>query len=148
MDSYRTTKARYVEKVKEKQYLETTKRNEISEQIRYAKSLGDFSENAELDAAKEANRQNEYRIGELAWQIANIQFINARKYTIYNEEEDEEEVYTLIGDDSNVDNNEISDTTPLGKVLVASKVGDRKKVVVGDEFYFVKVLDIEEISED
>lgn len=148
MDSYRTTKARYVEKVKEKQYLETTKRNEISEQIRYAKSLGDFSENAELDAAKEANRQNEYRIGELAWQIANIQFINARKYTIYNEEEDQEEVYTLIGDDSNVDNNEISDTTPLGKVLVASKVGDRKKVVVGDEFYFVKVLDIEEILED
>ena len=147
MASYRTTKARYIEKVKEKQYLETIKRNEISEQIRYAKSLGDFSENAELDAAREANRQNEYRIEELAGQIANVEFIKAHWFKIYNETEDEEAEYTLIGDDSNVEKNEIADTTPFGKVLATAKKGDRKKVVVGDDFYFIKILD-DKIIED
>ena len=116
--------------------------SEIAEAIIEGKA-----ENAELDAAREANRQNEYRIEELAGQIANVEFIKAHWFKIYNETEDEEAEYTLIGDDSNVEKNEISDTTPFGKVLATAKKGDRKKVVVGDDFYFIKILD-DKIIED
>ena len=55
------TKAGYNEKVKELNFRKNEERNRISEQIKYAKSLGDFSENAELDAAKDKDNDKDYR---------------------------------------------------------------------------------------
>lgn len=45
--------------------LKTHERIRIAERLEYAKSLGDLSENAEFDAAKEEQMLNEMRIGEL-----------------------------------------------------------------------------------
>lgn len=49
----------------ELEILKTRERIRIAERLEYAKSLGDLSENAEFDAAKEEQMLNEMRIGEL-----------------------------------------------------------------------------------
>lgn len=59
------TKRGYEEKKEELYHRENELANEISDQLKYAKSLGDFSENAELDAAREAAEKNNSRIAEL-----------------------------------------------------------------------------------
>ena len=76
------TQEGYNEKVKELNERKNEKRNAISEQIKYAKSLGDFSENAELDAAKEAENENENTILRLEHEIATAKIIKPQKFII------------------------------------------------------------------
>ena len=46
-------------------YLKTTRRLEIAEQLKVARAFGDLSENAEYDAAKNEQAKNEYDIVQL-----------------------------------------------------------------------------------
>ena len=46
-------------------YLKTTRRLEIAEQLKIARGFGDLSENAEYDAAKNEQAKNEYDIAKL-----------------------------------------------------------------------------------
>ena len=55
---------------KDLEYLKTTKRREIADDIARARAFGDLRENAEYDAAKNSQAMNEKRIVDLEDRIA------------------------------------------------------------------------------
>ena len=61
---------------KELEYLKTTKRPEVIDSLRDARALGDLSENAEYDAAREAQREVEGKIVQLQAMIENAVVID------------------------------------------------------------------------
>ena len=56
------------------------KRAEISQKIKEARELGDLSENAEYDAAKDEQRDVEARIAKLEKILANYEIIEDRRF--------------------------------------------------------------------
>ena len=58
------------------EYLKTTGRTEIAEQIKIARSFGDLSENAEYDAAKAEQARMEYEIVEIENMLKNVVLID------------------------------------------------------------------------
>jgi transcription elongation factor GreA len=56
------TQEKFDELTKELSYLKTTRRKEIAEQLEYARSLGDLSENAEYQEARDLQAATEERI--------------------------------------------------------------------------------------
>ena len=66
-----------VEKYEQRlEYLKTTGRTEIAEQIQIARSFGDLSENAEYDAAKLEQARMEYEIIEIEAMLRNVVIID------------------------------------------------------------------------
>ena len=125
---------------KELERLKTIERINVAKMIGEAKSYGDLSENSEYDAAKIKEAQLELKILELENRIKNAKIITKEslntkvvgvgsKVTLYDEEFDENVVYTLMGStDSDPANGIISNSSPLGKAILGQKVG--AKVVV------------------
>jgi transcription elongation factor GreA len=139
------TKRGYEEKKEELYHRENELANEISDQLKYAKSLGDFSENAELDAAREAAEKNNSRIAELHRILdGNIQIIKATIYKVLDLSDNEEYTYELVGEtESSILENRISMDSPFGKAVAGHKVGDTCKVELSTtDFYKVKILEI------
>ena len=144
------TQAGYNQKVKELNFRKNEKRNEISEQIKYAKSLGDFSENAELDAAKEAENENEKAIAILEHEIATSKIIDSRVYIIYDKDEDLGSRYyrcELVGETaSSIAEHKVSKQSQFAQELMAHAKGQEFKV---NEYSFKIIEDNEKkITED
>jgi transcription elongation factor GreA len=59
------SKEKFNELTNELDYLKTTRRKEVAEQLDYARSLGDLSENAEYKDARDIQGELEARIIEL-----------------------------------------------------------------------------------
>ncbi len=129
------TKKNYDDLVEELNNLVMVKRPEIIERIKEARSHGDLSENAEYDAAREEQRSNEGKIAELEYQIKNAviqEEITDNTYvhldsvvTVYDDELDEEETYTITSvTDIDLENNKISSESPVGAALMRKKKGD------------------------
>lgn len=148
------TQKNYDNLKKELDYLVKVKRPEIIERIAEARSHGDLSENAEYDAAREEQRSNEGKIAEIEYQIKNAdirQEITHTDYvhldsvvTVYDEEMEEEEVYTITSvTEVDVMNGRISVESPVGAALLRKRVGETAAVQCPDgSVYKLKVLDI------
>jgi transcription elongation factor GreA len=122
--------------LKEKvRYLKEVERHDVIRALQEARAHGDFSENAELDAAKERQAFVEGQIGELEYKIASADVIDPKTVgtdcvvlgcTVVMESLDtEEEVrYQLVGpDESDVHQGRISVSSPLGKAMLRKEVG-------------------------
>lgn len=150
-----------IEKMKEElEYRITVVRPEILEEVKFARSHGDLSENAEYHAAKRERGRNESRIRYLRNMIKTARVIEVESkegtvglfdtVTYYVEEDGAEEkvkiVTTLRRDPfSNI----ISKESPLGSALMGAKVGDRIKVNVNEQYsYFIVVRSIEKGEDD
>lgn len=117
-------------------YLKLTKRKEVAEKIKEAKSFGDLSENSEYDEAKNEQAIVEAKILELETMLKNVEVIDESEITtdrvavgvkvlVYDFEEDEEVEYQIVGSsESNPLEFKISDSSELGKNLVGRKVGE------------------------
>ena len=131
------TQEGYNEKVKELNERKNEKRNAISEQIKYAKSLGDFSENAELDAAKEAENENEKAILRLEHEIATAKIIKPQKFIISEKENRQlvdAYICELVGEtESDFINHKISRQSLFAQELSKRKKGETFKI---NEFEF------------
>ena len=130
-------------------------RGEIVQRVATARAHGDLSENAEYSSARAEQVDNEKMIAELKRKIANdieiikdvdTSFVNiGAKVKLYDETYDEENEYILVsyleGDD--VTENIITDTSPLGRVIIGKKVKDvvTIKSRTGEEMSFT-ILDI------
>ena len=132
---FEMTKKGYEEAKERLKYLQTTKRQEIVERIAEARSHGDLSENAEYDAARNEQAANEGEIAELDYVIKNAVIIAENKDTsyvhigskvrVYDEDMDEEEVYEITGSmDANIEENKISNESPMGASLFGHKQGE------------------------
>ncbi len=121
--------------VDELNYLKTTRREEIKEAIAVAKGFGDLSENSEYDEARNEQAKTEARIKELEELVANAQIVDESKIdtgvvslgstvTVYDVEEDEEIVYSIVGSNEvNPVERKISDQSPIGKTLMGHRAG-------------------------
>ena len=114
--------------------LEGDKRSEIIAQLQEARGFGDLSENAEYDAAKEAQSQNEARINEIRHLLATAKVVEnrrgAKSIAIGStvelvDEKGTAQTYTLAGT-THTDSlqNKISNVSPLGAALIGHVAGD------------------------
>ncbi len=110
-------------------------RAQIAQKIKEAREQGDLSENAEYDAAKEEQRDNELRIEEIEAILKNAEVYLEEDVakdsvglgstvTLLDIEYNEEVVYKIVGS-TEVDslNHKISNESPVGRKLIGAKKG-------------------------
>ncbi|MFA5087551.1 MAG: transcription elongation factor GreA [Candidatus Omnitrophota bacterium] len=135
--------------------LKTIERRKISKAIGEARLLGDISENAEYDAAKDAQAHNEARIVELEHKLVNVKIIedqNIPSDKVYigalvylkDLETDEDLKYMMVsGEEANYEENRISIFSPIGKALLGHAEGEELKIEVPAGTLRYKILKIE-----
>lgn len=121
-------------------YLKTTKRKEMAEKIKLARSYGDLSENSEYDDAKNEQAIMEARIADIEVMLKNAKVINENeisgehvhigsKVKVYDNDFEEEIIYSIVSaSEADPENNKISDESPIGHSLLDKKVGDKVTV--------------------
>ncbi len=118
---------------KELEYLRTEKRAEIADRIKVALGFGDLSENSEYDEAKNAQAENEVKIAELENKLRYAKIIDESEIDtktvqigntvrLHDIEFDEDIEYTIVGStEVNLEENRISNESPIGKALLGAK---------------------------
>jgi len=150
-----------IDKMKEElQHRIQVLRPQLIEEVKVARSFGDLSENFEYHAAKKDKNANESRIRYLERMIKTAVVVSDEsksdevginnKVTLYFEDDDEEEVYTLV---TTVRGNSlkgwISTESPIGKAILGHKVGDRVYVEINaNAGYYVEIRAIENTEDD
>ena len=137
MDEFLTAK-RFDELEKELEELKTTKRLEVSENLRNAKDLGDLSENSEYLEAREEQGRVERRILELEETLKNATIIkegsgSKKEVGIGSKVEvmrsGKTLKFSIVGtNEAKPENGFISNQSPLGRELIGRKVGESVKI--------------------
>jgi transcription elongation factor GreA len=127
---------------KELEYLQNTKRRELSKAIADARAHGDLSENAEYTYAKEAQALNEKRIAELESKLSRAKLIDesamskdevliGAKVRLKDLDSGEELEYSLVSEEeADFASGKISVTSPVGEALLGHKAGETVKIKV------------------
>ena len=130
------TQEGYNELVKELQWREGEERERIKNDIVTARGFGDLSENAEYDAARNAQAENEARILKLKHDIENAEVYDTSKAVrgvidigsvvkVYDEDYKEECTWRIVGsNEADIVSGKISDQSPVGKALIGHRAGD------------------------
>ncbi len=118
----------------ELQDLKTVTRKRIAEQLEYAKSLGDLSENAEYHEAREEQANVEDRIVRIEDILRRAVIVGIHHggtvdlgatVTIEKKGSNEQHIITIVGSEEvNSTQGKISNESPLGTVLIGKKKGD------------------------
>lgn len=150
-----------IDKMKEElEYRTTVVRPNILEEVKFTRSFGDLSENAEYHAAKRERGKNESRIRYLRNMIKTAKVINPESrpdevgifdtVEYYVEEDDAvEKVRIVTALRQNSLERLISRFSPMGKALMGRKTGDRVYVRVDEEYgYYIVIRSIEKGSDD
>ncbi len=131
--------------------LKTEERLRIAERLEYAKSLGDLSENAEFDAAKEEQMLNEMRISELENLLSRATVVAksapsstvgiGSTISVRVGASDAAETYTIVGSSEEADplGGYISHESPLGRAFLGRKKGENVLVTTprGETSYVI-----------
>jgi len=140
-----------------KKDLEYMKKVEVPENIRAieeARGHGDITENAEYAAAKEKQSFIQGRIQELENNLAlskviDLDHLSDEKIvfgsivTIVDTETEERTTYQLVGPlESDIQQNKISVTSPIGKGLIGKEVGDEVRVKTPRGMRILEIADI------
>lgn len=130
------------------------KRPENIQSIKEARSLGDLSENADYDAAKNEQGRIEEQIQKIKYTLENCKIIDASaidvklvsigcKVTIFDTQDEKEYTFTIVGSEgSDPANFKISNESPLAKSIIGFKKGDTVEVKGIEKPYKVKILSI------
>ena len=121
----------------EHEQLTKVKRQEISKRIQFAKDMGDLSENAEYQEAKDAQAFNEGRIAELTQLLKNLKVVAngggsgkvGMGSQVLARVNGEEKAFTIVSfNEADPLNGKISNESPLGRAFLEKTAGD--KVIV------------------
>src|SRR5258708_4252930 len=122
------TKEKFQELSEELEHLKKVRRKEVAENLEFAKSLGDLSENAEYQEARETQASIEERIGKLELILKSAEIIAPHHsviidvgstVTVQKEGEKENHVYKLVGsEEANMEEGKISFRSPLGQAMM------------------------------
>ena len=126
---------KFDEMVKELEHLKTVRRTEIAKNLEYARALGDLSENAEYQEARELQAATEERIKRLEDLLKNTKIITdgkkkdsvgfSAKVTIHKEGSTDVHEYTIVGsEEADMRVKKLSHVSPLGAALMGKKKGD------------------------
>ena len=132
--------------------LKLNKRPEVITALQEARALGDLSENAEYDAARNEQAKVEARIKELEFKLehcqvmdgSNDESVNGGSSVVLNYvDDDEEEEYTIVGSmEADPFANKISNESPIGKAILGHKAGEIVNVATPNGSYDVKIVKI------
>jgi transcription elongation factor GreA len=108
------------------------KRVETAEAIKVARELGDLSENAEYQSARQEQERNDGRIDEIEHILANVEVIKGGKgksvglgSTVTLKGSKKDLVLQVVGTiEADPLAQKISDESPIGKALLGKKEGD------------------------
>lgn len=147
------TKERQSELIKELDHLKTVRRKEIAQDLEYARSLGDLSENAEFNKAREDQAVIEDRISQLETVLANAEIVTAHhssvvevgtKVHLRKKGSTKEITYMIVGSEElNIDENKISLKSPLGSALMGKTKGDEVVVKTPSGEVIYTIVNIE-----
>jgi transcription elongation factor GreA len=122
--------------------LERELREELPRALKTAAALGDLSENADYQAARERQDFVRVRLGQLKQRVADLSLINfdkiprdrislGSKVELLDVDKDEKITYKLVtSEDANVVQGLISTTSPIGRSLLNKREGDTVEVKI------------------
>lgn len=154
MDEIYLTRKGYENLCEELERLRNVKRREITKAIAEARAQGDLSENAEYDAAKEAQAQNEIKIVEIENKLSRARIIDEENMskeealigaTVCIEDLDSGEKleYTLVSaEEADYNQNKISVSSPVGGGLLGHKKNDIVEIKIPAGILKYKILKI------
>lgn len=138
---------------KELDDLINVRRPENVQAIKEARALGDLSENAEYDAARNEQAQIEARIKQLEKMLENVSIISdvstdsvsiGNTVTIKYVDDDEEDEYKIVGSqEADPFESRISNESPIAQALFNHKVGDIVTVDSPNGAYQVEITAIQ-----
>ena len=124
----------------------------VIQALQEARALGDLSENAEYDSARNEQAQVEGRIKELEFKLEHCQVMDGGNkdivsvgstVTIDYVDDDDTEVFSIVGSmEADPFENKISNESPIGKAILGKKVGDICDVPSPNGSYQVKIVKI------
>lgn len=138
----------------ELRFLKVKERARIAQSIQEAREKGDLSENAEYDAAKEAQGHLEAKIAKIEETISSARLVDEKvidaskarilsNVVVKNVQTDSEHTFKLVSaHEADVSLGKISVTSPIGKGLLGSAVGDVVEVDVPAGSVKFEVLNI------
>ena len=138
----------------ELQDLKINRRRDVAQKIKEARELGDLSENAEYDAAKDEQRDIEARIEEIDKILKNAEVVDEDevdlskvsigcKIKLKDLEYDEILDFKMVGStEANSLKGKISNESPVGRGLLGHKVGDTVEIETPGGIVELKVLAI------
>lgn len=145
----------YLELETELNYLKTDKRKEVLSSLKEARALGDLSENAEYDSAREEQGKLEARIKEVEYILEHATIIDdggndkdvvniGCTVTLQYEGDDEAEEYRIVGSqEADPFNNKISNESPIAAAILNKKVGETVEVTSPQGVYNVKIVSVQ-----
>ena len=141
-----------LEKLKQRLWeLKTKKRQEVATRLEHAKTLGDLSENAEYQEAKEEQSMIEVQISELEEKVRTAVVIAETHRvdevsvgcTITVESDKGLQSFTIVGsDEADPVMGKISDESPIGTAFLGKKVGATVEVKTPGGVRAYKILEI------
>jgi transcription elongation factor GreA len=154
MDKIPITRPGYEKLKKDLEYMKRVAVPENIRAIEEARGHGDISENAEYAAAKERQSFIQGKIQELENNLASSKVIDLENLTderivfgsivtIVDAETEERTTYQLVGPfESDIQQNKISVTSPIGKGLIGKEVGDEVRVKTPRGMRILEIADI------
>jgi len=144
------TKEKFEELKKELEHLKTTRRKEVAESLEYARSLGDLSENAEYQEARDMQAAIEERIQHLEQVIKEAKIVAntntgdivglGSEVSIQKDKDKTKLTYTIVGsEEADIHAHKLSYLSPLGEALMGKSKGDEFSFATpnGDQGYRV-----------
>ena len=142
----------FLEIEEELNYLKEVKRPEVIKALKDARALGDLSENADYDAARNEQALVESKIAELEKMVENavvIKEVDTDKVSIGTSvkieyvDDGETESYMVVGSkEADPFENKISNESPIAQAIMGKKIGDVVSVASPNGQYSVKILEI------
>lgn len=141
----------YLDLENELNELKNVRRPQIIQAIKEARALGDLSENADYDAARDEQAQVESRIKELEYKLEHSEIIENKKKNqvslgstvVIKYEDGEEDEYMIVGSlEADPFNNRISNESPIGVAVMGKKQGDVVSVTSPNGSYEVTIKEI------
>ena len=121
--------------------LEAELRTEIPQELKKAVAMGDLSENAEYEAARNRQDYVRARIANLRKRLGDLAMIDTSRLptdrvaygstvVLYDVDGGEEVTYKLVmAEDAEIANGKISTTSPIGKGLMGRSEGDEIEIL-------------------
>ncbi len=154
MEKIPITRPGYEKLKKDLEYMKKVAVPENIRAIEEARGHGDITENAEYAAAKEQQSFIQGKIQELENNLATSKVIDLDNLTdekivfgsivtIVDTETEERTTYQLVGPfESDIQQNKISVTSPIGKGLIGKEVGDEVRVKTPRGMRILEIADI------
>jgi transcription elongation factor GreA len=149
-NTFNLTADGYAKVEEELNKLRNEDRPRIIEAIKDARAQGDLSENAEYSSAREEQAKVESRIKELEYMLDHAEISKAPKNKVgigsvvtIQYDDGDEDVYTIVGaTEVDLDENKISNESPIGKAIFDAKVDEEVTVEAPNGSYTVKIVSI------